>query len=131
MLRVAILLCVLLLVAVTTCQERYLSTRWHEPLYVAIYPIAADDSPVTQAYVSTLDAERFKPIDRFFEREAARYHLDASGPVRTRLRTELSSRPPQRAAGAGLAATALWSLRLRYWAWRVSGHAREIGRAHV
>jgi hypothetical protein len=125
MLRVAILLGVLLLVAVTNCQERYLSTRWHVPLYAAIYPIAADDSPVTQAYVAALDAERFKPIDRFFAREAARYHLDTSEPVRTRLRTELFSRPPQRTADAGLAATALWSLRLRYWAWRVSGHARE------
>jgi hypothetical protein len=123
--RVAILLCVLLLVAVTTCQERYLSTRWHDPLYVAIYPIAADDSPVTQAYVAALDGERFKPIDRFFTREAVRYHLDASEPVRTRLRGELSSRPPQRAADAGVPATALWSLRLRYWAWRASRHARE------
>ncbi len=125
MVRIAILLCVLLLVAVTTCQERYLSTRWHVPLYVAIYPIAADDSPVTQAYVAALDGERFKPIDRFFAREALRYHLDAGEPVRTRLRSELSSHPPQRAADAGLAATALWSLRLRYWAWRVSRHARE------
>ena len=125
MLRVAILLGVLLLVAVRSCQERYLSTRWHIPLYVAIYPIAADDSPVTRAYLATLDAERFKPIDRFFAREAARYHLDANEPVRIRLRAELFSRPPQRAADAGLAATALWSLRLRYWAWRVSGHARE------
>jgi len=70
---------VLLLVAVTTCQERYLSTRWQVPLYVAIYPIAADDSPVTRAYLAALDAERFQPIDRFFMREAARYRLDASG----------------------------------------------------
>ncbi len=116
----------LLLVAVTTCQQQYLSTRWHHPLYVAIYPIAADDSPVTQAYVAALDAERFKPIDRFFAREAGRYHLwTASEPVRTRLRSDRFSRPPQRAADAGAPATALWSLRLRYWAWRVSGHADE------
>lgn len=125
MLRIAILLGVLLLVAVTTCQEHYLSTRWHDPLYVAIYPIAADDSRVTRAYIAALDAERFKPIDRFFAREAARYHLDASEPVRTRLRPELSAQPPQRAADAGLLSTALWSLRLRYWAWRASGHVHE------
>jgi hypothetical protein len=56
---VAILLGVLLLVAATTCQQRILSTRWHDPLFVAIYPIAADDSPVTRAYVGALDAERF------------------------------------------------------------------------
>jgi len=123
--RILILLLVLLLVALTTWQDRYLSTRWRDPLYVAIYPIAADDSPVTRAYLAALDSERFKPIDRFFTREAERYHLSTSEPVRTRLRTELQARPPQHAADAGPLATALWSLRLRYWAWRVSGHAHE------
>jgi hypothetical protein len=125
MLRILILLLILLVVAVTTCQDRYLSTRWHDPLYVAIYPIAADDSAVTRDYLAALDIERFKSIDRFFAREAARYHLDTNEPIRTRLRSELPARPPQRAADAGLLATALWSLRLRYWAWHVSGHVHE------
>jgi hypothetical protein len=124
-LRILILMLVLLAVALTTWQDRYLSTRWHEPLYVAIYPIAADASAVTQTYLAALDAEHFKPIDRFFAREADRYHLRTSEPIRTRLRTELHSRPPQRALDAGLLATAVWSLRLRYWAWRVSGHVHE------
>jgi hypothetical protein len=125
MLRILILLLVLLVVAMQTWQDRYLSTRWHDPLYVAIYPIAADDSPVTRTYLAALDAERFKPIDRFFAREAERYHLDTNEPFRTRLRAELQDLPPQRAPDAGLLATALWSLRLRYWAWRVSGHAHD------
>src|ERR1700722_8671867 len=125
MLRVLILLLVLLVVALTTWQDRYLSTRWRDPLYVAIYPIAADDSPVTRAYVAAIDAESFRPIDRFFAREAERYHLATNEPIRTRLRGELLDRPPQREDGAGILATAFWSLRLRYWAWRVSGHAHE------
>jgi hypothetical protein len=125
MLRILILLLVLLVVAMKTWQDRYLSTRWHDTLYVAIYPIAADDSPVTRTYLAALDVERFKPIDRFFAREAERYHLDTNEPFRTRLRAELQDRPPQRAPDAGLLATALWSLRLRYWAWRVSGHAHD------
>lgn len=124
-LRILILLLVLLVVAARTYQERYLSTRWREPLFVSIYPIAADLSPVTLGYLAALDSERFKPIDRFFAREAERYRLATNEPVRTRLRAELTDRPPQRAADAGLLATALWSLRLRYWAWRVSGHAHE------
>jgi hypothetical protein len=125
MLRILILLLVLLVVALTTWQERYLSTRWRDPLYVGIYPIAADDSPVTRAYLAALDAERFKPIDRFFTGEAERYHLGTREPFRTRLRAELHERPPQRAQDAGVLATALWSLGLRYWAWRVSGHAHD------
>ncbi|MGO9933649.1 MAG: hypothetical protein ACLPV8_17810 [Steroidobacteraceae bacterium] len=124
-LRIFVLLLVLLIAAISTWQDRYRSTRWREPLFVAIYPIAADDSAVTGSYVANLNVERFKPIDRFFTREAARYHLRSGEPVRTRLRAALRDRPPQRAPTAGLIATALWSLKLRYWAWRVSRHSGE------
>lgn len=125
MLRILALLLVLLAVALSTWLDRYRSTRWREPLYVAIYPIAADESPVTLRYVAALDADRFKPIDRFFMREAARYRLRAPEPVKTRLRNALRDRPPQRASGAGVLATAWWSLKLRFWAWRASGHVNE------
>ncbi len=125
MLRILILLLVLLFVALSTWLDRYRSTRWREPLDVAIYPIAADDSPVTARYVAGLDADRFKSIDRFFMREAPRYQLRAREPVKTRLRIELHDQPPQRAPAAGMLATAWWSLQLRYWAWKVSGHVNE------
>jgi hypothetical protein len=125
MLRILILLLVLLFVALTTWQDRYRSTRWQEPLFVSIFPIAADDSAITLRYMAALDRERFKPIDGFFAREAARYRLSIRDPVKTRLRAELHDRPPERAADSGLFATALWSLRLRYWAWRMSGHVNE------
>jgi hypothetical protein len=125
MLRILILLLVLLGVALSTWQDRYRSTRWREPLYVAIYPIAADDSNVTSRYLAALDAARFEPIDLFFVREAERYRLAVSEPVKIRLRTPLQDRPPQRAPSAGIFATALWSLRLRYWAWRAGGHVKE------
>jgi hypothetical protein len=115
----------LLLVSVRTCQDRLRTTRWREPLYVAIYPIAADDSAVTRAYVASLDADRFRAIDRFFAAEAQRYRLTIDDPVKTRLRAELHERPPARPAGASVPRTILWSLRLRYWAWRVSGHSRD------
>jgi hypothetical protein len=125
MLRILILLLVLLTVALSTWQDRYRSTRWREPLYVAIYPIAADESAATSRYMAALDADRFKQIDRFFMRESERYHLKAPEPVRTRLRGELHDRPPQRTPSAGAFATAWWSLRLRFWAWRASGHVNE------
>ncbi|HEY0749117.1 MAG TPA: hypothetical protein VGD63_20605, partial [Steroidobacteraceae bacterium] len=125
MLRILILLLVLLIVALTTWQDRYRSTRWREPLYVAIYPIPADDSAVTQAYLAALDAADFEPLHEFFMREAQRYRLTVAEPVKIRLRPQLHSSPPQRASNAGMVGTALWSLKLRYWAWRVSGHAGE------
>jgi hypothetical protein len=115
----------LLVVALTTWQDRYRSTRWREPLYVAIYPIAADDSAATRTYLAALDAATFDPLHEFFMREAQRYALNVSEPVKIRLRPPLPSSPPQRAPSAGILATAFWSLKLRYWAWRASGHAGE------
>jgi hypothetical protein len=124
-LRIAILLLILLVVALTTWQDRYRSTRWREPLYVAVYPIAADDSPVTAYYVDNINSERFNTIEQFFGREAQRYGLDLEQPVRIRLRDQLHQSPPQRSPDAGILGTAIWSLKLRYWAWRHSGHVKE------
>ena len=123
--RIAALLLVLVLVAFTTWQDRYRSTRWVHPLFVAIYPIAADDSPATRTYVDGLDDERFKPIDRFFAREARRHGLSIDEPFRTRRRPELARQPPALDPGAGPLATAAWSLELRYWAWRAGRNATE------
>jgi hypothetical protein len=123
--RILLLLGLLFVVSVTTCEDRLRSTRWQVPLYVALYPIAADDSPATRAYIAALDAQRFRPIDRFFAREARRYGVAIDDPIKMRLRAGLNERPPQRPPGAGPFATIFWSLKLRYWAWRVSGRVRD------
>jgi hypothetical protein len=124
-LRILFLLLVLFVVAVTACQERFRTTRWNVPLYIAVYPIAADDSAVTRASVDALEADAFKSIDRFFEREGRRYGLGLDEPVKTRLHPEIHERPPERAPGASILSTVFWSLELRYWAWRVSRHIAE------
>jgi hypothetical protein len=119
------LLLILAVVGVSTWLEHYRSTRWREPLFVAIYPMAADLSPVTSGYVDALDGSQFADIDAFFRREAARRRLGTAEPVRTRLRAQLREMPPQRAQGAGMMGTVVWSLELRYWAWRVSRRSHE------
>lgn len=123
--RVTLLLGVLLLVSYQTWHERWASTRWRVPLYVAIYPIAADDSSLTAAYLAGLRSARFKDIDRFFAREAARYHLGLDSPVKTRLRAQLAELPPRRPAEAGWLRIALFTLELRYWAFRHSGRSAD------
>jgi uncharacterized membrane protein YhaH (DUF805 family) len=52
LLRILVLLLVLLAVAHSAWHDRDRSTRWKESLFVAIYPIAADDSATTRAYVA-------------------------------------------------------------------------------
>jgi hypothetical protein len=120
--RIAMLLAILLIVAYQTWHDHWASTRWRVPLHVALYPIAADDSPVTQDYVDRLGGARFADIDRFFVREAARYHLSLDTPLKTRPRAVLHEIPPRRDPDAGALATALFTLKLRYWAFRHSRH---------
>jgi hypothetical protein len=124
-LRIAVLLLILLVVAMKTWQEQHLSKRWRVPLYVSIYPIAADDSAVTRSYLDHLDAERFKAHRLFFRaRGAALSAVDHRAfpypPAPGAARSSAAAR-----ADAGMLSTALWSLKLRYWAWRESGHAGE------
>ena len=52
-LRIAVLLLILVIVAMKTWQEQHLSKLWRVPLYVSIYPIPADDSPVTVPPISS------------------------------------------------------------------------------
>lgn len=125
MLRILALLVVLLLVAVGTWRDRVRSTQWRVPLFVAVYPVAADDSPVTRDYVAALTCEQFAAIDRFFEAEAQRYRIGLATPLQTRLKPPLHTIPPQRSADAGIFSTLLWSLRVRYWAWRQTANAGE------
>jgi hypothetical protein len=122
---VTVLLLILVLVAMTTWLDRYRATRWQGPLFVAIYPIAADDSAITRHYIDSLGRESFQDIDRFFAHEAVRYRLRTDQPIKSRLQPELPMMPPQRADHAGVPATMLWSLELRYWAWAATRHARE------
>lgn len=123
-LRILVLLLVFLVIAVTAWQDRSRSTSWRLPLFVALYPIAADDSPRTRAFIAGLSAERFTDIDRFFAREAHRHGVELAEPLKTRLKPPLDSMPPAR-SGDGRVATLGWSLSLRWWAWQRTRAARE------
>lgn len=118
-LRIAILLLVLLFVALNTYFDRVYSTDWNIPLRVAAYPIDADGSEVTARYIGQQQADAFQHIEAFFEQEAKEYGLKMERPIRLTLAPTLSQRPPALKPGSGRLTVVLWSLRMRYWAWRV------------
>lgn len=117
-LRIVVLLLVLATVAQTAWLGKSRATSWKSSLSVAIYPIAGDSSSATDAYIAKLSAETFDPIKEFFEREAKRYGVDTWRPVDVALAPRIASLPPAAPAGAGPLASILWSLEMRYWAWR-------------
>jgi len=57
-------------------------------------------------------------IDDFFAEEARRYGLGQSDPVDVFVAPAVASIPPQPPDGASIPEVMLWSLQLRFWAWR-------------
>jgi hypothetical protein len=125
-LRISVLLIVLALVAGQQWLDRVATQSWRDPLWVGIFPVAADGSANTREYVAGLTAKDFADIEAFFNREAHRYGLAVTQPVHVELYPPASAVPPQLPEDAGLIARMWWSLRLRLFAAR---HTSFPGRA--
>ncbi len=117
-LRIAVLLLVLIWAAGHTWLERIGSKRWQEPLWVGIFPVNADGSQAAQSYIAGLDEREFGDIEKFVAREAHRYGKTLEQPVHIALYPQVSHMPPQLQHDAGMLGIMVWSLRLRWFAWR-------------
>jgi hypothetical protein len=79
----------------------------------------ADDSPTTLSYVENLEQADFDNIERYLIRQATRYKTDLSHGLNIRLGTPIYNAPPVTPLPASSRLEiALWSLSLRWWAWR-------------
>ena len=94
------------------------STDWDKPLDVVIYSINGDGSTASQKYIDKLENTDFNDIEVFFEREAKHHNLKLKKPVDISLAGELKEKPPMPPRGASKLSIMLWSLKLRYWAWK-------------
>ena len=118
-LRIVALLLILAFVALNTYFDRVYSTDWDNPLRVAVFPINADDSAVSERYIRQLSSDSFAEIETFFEQEAKEYGLQMERPIRLTLAPPLAQSPPTLASDPGMLCAAWWSLRMRFWVWGV------------
>ena len=116
--RITILLLILFFVGMNTWLTQLRSTDWDESLWVVVYPVNGDNSPVTQKYIGTLSRDTFRSIESFLDDEANRYGMAISDPVTVRLAEQVADRPPLPPVNGSTLSVMLWSLRLRYWAFR-------------
>ncbi len=117
-LRIAILLLILATVAQEAWLARSRAVSWQDPLRVAIYPINGDGSPAAAAYVQGLPPNAFASIERFFAEEAARHAQGVARPVAVTVAPAIAALPPQPPRSGNGFDNLLWSLKMRYWAWR-------------
>ncbi|MBI5784967.1 MAG: hypothetical protein HZA64_05855 [Rhodocyclales bacterium] len=118
LLRIAILLLILATVAQEAWLARSRAASWQDPLRVAIYPINGDGSPATTGYLNGLRPNAFAAIDEFFAEEARRHGLAIARPVAATLAPVVNELPPQPPRGGSAFDNILWSLKMRWWAWR-------------
>jgi hypothetical protein len=116
-LRISLLLLILAAVTFHTMLDRRATASWRTPLWIGILPVAGDDSPVTRDYIAALRSDDFAPIGRFMARES-RVHGGPAEPVRVVYYPGPFRSLPARSASEGAVANVLWSLRLRWYAWR-------------
>lgn len=117
-LRIAILLLVLAFVALSAWTSRMRLSSWDGTHWVAVHPINAEGSAAVESYVEGLQAADLEPLDRYFAEWAAHYDPSIERPVAFKLAPRVDAVPPAPPADGGVLATMLWSLHMRYWAWR-------------
>jgi hypothetical protein len=118
-LRIVILLLVLAVVAGGSWLDRIRTTSWQHTVWVGAFPVNADGSAAAADYIAALSADDLQPISDFVAREAHRHGVAIDEPIGIRLYPVPAQPPPQLTADAGLLTRVLWSLRLRYYRWRV------------
>jgi hypothetical protein len=120
-LRIAVLLVILGTVAQSAWLARARTTSWKETVQAVIYPANGDASAASAGYVAQLRIENFQPIERFLADEAGRYGLPLKRPVELSLASPVVNLPPAPPAGGNALQAILWSLQMRWWAWRNDG----------
>lgn len=113
--RISVLLLVLLVVAFQAWFDRFSTTRWQHPVIVGAFPINADASPVTTAYLSRIDQGKIDEVSDFLRSEAQRYGVGVDEPIELTLYPTLALAPPVLEPGASVPTRIVWSLRLRYY----------------
>ncbi len=119
-LRVGLLLMVLVIVAGSQWLGAARLAEWERTVWITIYPIPADGHPDTLDYVQGLAPEQFDEIGDFFTREARRYGLDLPRAAHFQLAPVPSHPPPAVPRTDSFVTIGLWSLKMRWYAWRRS-----------
>ena len=126
-LRIGLLLFVLLAVAQGAWIARARTTDWKEPLRVVVYPINGDRSAAADRYIQSLPRDGFEPLALFMREQARIYGLPLRTPVEIYLAPRIDATPPEPPRQGSRVEVMLWSLQLRFWAWRHDGYSGREG----
>jgi len=128
--RIAVLLTILALVAGDQWLTKSRFSSWEKPLWISIYPVLAEPGNNIRKYADSLDEESFAEIGAFFKKQASRYGQNLRSPVIVQLARPLTVLPPALPSESSGVKVALWSLKMRWWAWR-NGDQHDLAPADI
>ena len=115
--RVALLLLILAFVIIRSWQD-LADLNWKNSFYVAVYPVNPDQNPHVEHYINSLHASDFIEASDFINSEAKRYGLPLYRPINIVLGKPMRELPPAPPQTGGIVEVMIWSLKLRYFAWK-------------
>ncbi len=116
--RIFIILLILAAVALGAWRANTRSVEWKHTLPVNVYLINGDGSAESAEYMRNLTPADFKPIEAFMQEEAARFGHASRASIEVRLNGILASQPPAPPQNGSAIQVILWSLKMRWWAYR-------------
>jgi len=117
--RVVVLLSIFFVILLSTWMNERRLASWERPIWVTVYPIVADKSPATRVHAESIEESTFADINRFFEREMGLYGVSLTPTFNFQLAPVSDELPPAIPERYDSIAIAFWSLKMRWWVWRM------------
>jgi len=119
LMRIVALLSVLFVILASNWINQRRLASWERPIWITIYPIVADGDPATERYASTIEEASFGEINPFFEKDLQLYGVSLSPTFEFQIAPVSRELPPGIPDRTSPVAIALWSLKMRWWSWRM------------
>ncbi|MGH8034886.1 MAG: hypothetical protein ACREO9_06655, partial [Lysobacterales bacterium] len=124
--RIIILLSIFFVILVGTWMNQRRLASWDRPIWVTIYPMAANDDMETAKYAKSVDLAAVNDINPFFERNLGFYGVSLTPPIQFQIAPVSTELPPAIPDRHSPLSIALWSLRMRWWSWRMDVNDRLV-----
>ncbi len=121
--RVVALLSILFALVVGTWMTEKRLASWDRPAWVSVYPIVADDAALTMKYAQSVDESSFAAVNEFMARESRPYGITVTPAFYIQVAPVSTELPPEIPDQYSRAAIAWWSLKMRWWAWKMDFNA--------
>jgi hypothetical protein len=122
LMRIIVLLSVLFVLLVGTWMTERRLARWDRSASVVVYPIVADEVARTLEFAQGVDELSFEAVNEFMAREAVAYGITQRPVFYFQVAQVSSKLPPEIPDQHSRMAIAWWSLRMRWWAWRMDSN---------